>query len=51
MFGGVFVMVIVPVLGLLVILAALVTTVVIAVLKLIYLYQTAKFFRRFSRAN
>lgn len=49
LFGGVFVMVILPVLSLLVILAASIATVVIAFLKLVYLYQTANFFRNFPQ--
>ena len=47
MIGSILVMLIVPILGLLAILAASIGTVVVSILKLVYLYRTAKIFREY----
>lgn len=47
MIGSILVMVIIPILGALAILGAAIGTVVVSVLKLVYLYRTAKIFREY----
>lgn len=47
MFGGIFLMFIIPVLGLLVILAGAIGLVVVGITQLVYLYRTAKLFREY----
>lgn len=48
MFGCILLIVIVPVLGLIALIAVAIGTVVVSVLKLVYLYRTAKLFRSWS---
>lgn len=48
LFGSLFVMVLLPVLGVLVMLAAAIGLLVVSILKMVYLYRTAKLFREFS---
>ena len=45
LFGSILLMVIIPVLGMLAMLAAVITMVVVGILKLVYLYRTAQRFR------
>lgn len=47
MIGSILVMLIIPILGALVILAAAIGTIVVSILKLVYLYRTAKIFREY----
>lgn len=47
MFGSIVVMLIIPILGALVILAAAIGSIVVAIMKLVYLYRTAKCFREY----
>jgi len=46
--GGLFVMLLIPILGVLAILAAAIGVLVISILKLVYLYRTAKLFRQWG---
>lgn len=48
MIGSILVMLIIPILGALAILAAAIGTIVVSILKLVYLYRTAKIFREYS---
>lgn len=47
MIGSILVMLIIPILGALVILAAAIGTIVVSIMKLVYLYRTAKIFREY----
>ena len=47
MIGSILVMLIIPILGVLVILAAAIGTIVVSIMKLVYLYRTAKIFREY----
>lgn len=47
MIGSILVMLIIPILGALAILAAAIGTIVVSILKLVYLYRTAKIFRKY----
>lgn len=47
MIGSILIMLIIPILGALVILAAAIGTIVVSILKLVYLYRTAKTFREY----
>lgn len=51
MLGCIVVILILPILGLLALIGAAIGTLVVAVLKLVYLYRTAKFFREYSVAE
>ena len=51
MFGCIFVMLIIPILGAIAILGCAIGTIVVAILKLVYLYRTAKIFREYHIAD
>ena len=48
MLGSILIIVIIPILGLLVTLAAAIGLIVVSILKLVYLYRTAKLFRDYQ---
>jgi len=47
MFGCIIVMLIIPILGAIAILGCAIGTIVVSILKLVYLYRTAKIFREY----
>lgn len=47
-FGGIFVEIIIPILGVLIIIATALGTIAVSILKLVYLYKTAKLFRDYQ---
>lgn len=51
LFGGIIVMMIIPILGLLVLLAAAIGTLAVTILKLVYLYRTANWFRTYAQTK
>ena len=48
MVGSIILMLIIPLLGILIMLAVAICVIVVSIMKLIYLYQTAKIFRNFK---